>query len=143
MMLEKATEFYNLTDDQLQQYVDISHRPEASAIKHLIDEYTEGGDALGKNQYIVYECNLCDDGRKYYQLRDMERHCYNNGHNHRDANLKRIEDSAREDIADAKREMEKEIFLAAQAKNTATLRAAAESQRAAQAQAKKSLPYVK
>lgn len=58
-------------------------------------------------------------------------------------NLERIKDEAITEIAEANNQVEKEIFLARQAENAATTRAAAESRRAYEEKAKKDLPYAK
>ena len=53
----------------------------------LINEYLDE-----QKKFTFYQCNYCE--KEVYSLSDFERHCYNNGEDHRDITLKRIETNA-------------------------------------------------
>jgi hypothetical protein len=56
-----------------------------------------------KGKFTVYECDYCGDTS--YNLDEFERHCYNEGQDHRDANLERIKAEAIHDITKANAEL--------------------------------------
>ena len=141
MMLEKCTAFYDMTEADAQTYINVPHRPEESAVKHLILEYQEGPDALTVTpKPTVYMCSYCEN--KFYSLGEFERDAYLSRSDHRDINLKRIEEDYLEEMNNTNKWLEKEIFQAGRDANIAAERKAAENRHAAQQRAKKDLPFV-
>ena len=80
----------------------------------FINEYL---DDQGK--FTIYQCSYCE--KEVNSLGDLERHCYNNGHDHRDITLNRIEANATAAISKASAELNHEIEKAIQGKKTEEL----------------------
>lgn len=134
-MLRLASRFYDMNEDEAHLYFADKHRPEKSAIMDMVNEYLDD-----QNKFTIYQCNYCE--KEVYSLGDLERHCYNEGEDHRDATLTRIKDNAIAAMGKATATVQNAIDNAVQAKRNAEYRAHMEEQQAEQAKAKKNLPFV-
>ena len=142
--LDLAERFYELTEEQAKQYINIKHSPHESAVKHLLLEVETGEDVLGRGKLIHYECDYCTGfGGTFSSLSDFERHCWNEGQEHHDANLKRIKAEAFNDIAKANLELQQDIDNAIRGKKDAEYKAGLARQRAAESRLKTTLPFAK
>ena len=99
----------------------------------LINEYLDE-----QKKFTFYQCNYCE--KEVYSLSDFERHCYNNGEDHRDITLKRIETNGAGASSKVKAELQTEINKSIQGKRDAKYKAQLAKQRAAEAKAKQGLP---
>ena len=138
-MLDLATRFYDLTQEEARQYINTPRKPEELAVKHLLHEYLEEKEILGgKGKFTIYECQFCGD--KSYNLDEFQRHCYFQREDHKPATLRDIEDEARANIAKANAELQRDIDNIIRSKENAEYHAGLERRRAYQARLKSSLP---
>jgi hypothetical protein len=47
-MLKLATDFYDLEDEQIDTYANVAHKPDESAVKHLLQTYED------EHNYTIY-----------------------------------------------------------------------------------------
>ena len=107
-MLDLATRFYDLTQEEARQYINTPRKPEELAVKHLLHEYLEEKEILGgKGKFTIDECQFCGD--KSYNLDEFERHRYFQREDHKLVTLRDIEDEARANIAKANAELQRDI----------------------------------
>ena len=138
-MLDLATRFYDLTQEEARQYINTPRKPEELAVKHLLHEYLEEKEILGgKGKFTIYECQFCGD--KSYNLDEFQRHCYFQREDHKPATLRDIEDEARANIAKANAELQRDIDNIIRSKENAEYHAGLERRRAYQTRLKSSLP---
>jgi hypothetical protein len=140
-MTEKMTAFYELSYDKAQQYFNLPHSPEQSPVKHLVNEITEGGKAMGQSAYVYYQCDYCQDS-DYSSLADVERHIWTEREDHEAVNLKRIEAEAQSSIQKISLELRKDIEDALQAKRNAEFAKREQAERNKQEQLRKELLFV-
>lgn len=134
-MYSLAERFYKMTPQQLREYTNYRHRPEVSAVKHLLLE-----DSRGK--FVIYECKYCGD--KSHTPGEFETHCYlRNKEGHREANLDKIRNEVRQGIAKEDEELDKLVYTGIQANQKKELRARLDKERREQYQKVKDLPYAK
>lgn len=143
-MIKVASEFYELDISTIKQYTStIAHTPDESAVKHMVTQITKGGDVIGGPPvYVYYQCSYCED-RNYNSLADVESHIWSEGEDHRDINLRRIEDEARNDTAKANIELQQDIDNAINGKKDAELKQQLSKQHTEESRLKKTLPYAK
>lgn len=133
-ILDLATRFYEMTEDEIKQYIDYPHKPKNSAVMDLINEFED------EKGYLRYQCNYCEEEAD--SLREFERHCYDEGQDHRDVNLRRIQDRAIEASGKVSAELQKNINDAIISKKNTEHRKRLEEQKAQQDKAAKNLPFV-
>jgi hypothetical protein len=134
-VLDAAIRFYDMDDEQANLYFNDKHKPTESAVMDLINEYLDE-----QKKFTIYKCNYCE--KEVFSLSDLERHCWNNGHDHRDITLIRIESNAAAATGKVSAELTKDIDNAIRGKKDVEYKARLWKERAAEARAKKDLPFV-
>ena len=107
----------------------------------MINEIVIGGKVIGgPPAYVVFECDYCQD-KKYNSLANVERHCWNEGQDHRNANLSRIKAEALHDTANANTELQNDIDNVIKGKKDAQLKQQLAKQHREESRLKTTLPY--
>ena len=90
---------------------------------------------------MVYQCRYCEE--EFSSLGKFEQHCYSdNQADHRRVLLQSIEDEAKQGTAKVNAELQKDIDNAIKAKANKDYKTYIQKQRAEDAKAKNSLPFV-
>jgi hypothetical protein len=116
--IEAVNQFYDLSESQLQEYVNIEHTLEESAVKHclearelVVDVINAAGEQVEKRTGdIIYDCRPCSiiAPETFRTLKAAELHCYyETGHKEDILNL--IGQAEREVLAEITADLNKEI----------------------------------
>ncbi|HET7345591.1 MAG TPA: hypothetical protein VFJ05_06940 [Nitrososphaeraceae archaeon] len=134
-MLDLCNKFYEMSESEANLYFADDHKPEQSAVMDLIGEF--------KNEqgYIQFQCSYCEYIAN--SVGSLERHCYNEGEDHKNVTLRRIQDNAIAAMGKVSAQLTIEIDNAIRAKKNQEQKAEIEKRQADQAEAKKRLPLVK
>lgn len=141
-MLQLVNRFYDMSSEQLRQYVDIPHKNTESAVKHLLLLHEpKHQDEEGGSSYFTYEfeCRYCNDIS--YNLDEFERHCYLQQSDHRQETIDMVESEARADISKIHKEYLQDIELAIKSKQERELKERRSKEQAEQRRTKQSLPF--
>jgi hypothetical protein len=134
-MIKLADDFYLLGENKAKQYFAIKHNWNESAVKHLISEHTDK-----QNKFVYYQCNYCND--TFNTLADIESHLWNEGMDHHDPNMQRIDKECKYHVGRAKDEMNRLIDSAIKSKQKAEQLKKARVELLKENKIKSTLPYV-
>jgi hypothetical protein len=115
-------------------------KTEQSAVKALLSEKTVT-NAIGEHLFAGYECNACGMGEVFESLSEGERHCWNEGESHYNANIDKVEQESQHDINKINAELRKDIQEAIQAKYDTEYKKQLAKERAARDKLKSELPF--
>jgi hypothetical protein len=134
-MLELNQRFYDMTSVEATQYVEIAHKPDESAVKHLLLAHEDD-----RGNIVAFECDYCND--KSHTMDEFERHCYLQRETHEDYNRDKIENEARKNITTIHNEFLQDVEDTIKSKKNAEYKARLAKEQAERERIKSTLPYV-
>jgi hypothetical protein len=115
--MEAVNQFYNLSESQLQEYVNIKHEVDESAVQHcleaqdlVVDTINAAGEQVQKKTGdTIYVCKPCSviAPEVYRTLKSAELHCYHA--DHKQDILRIIDQAEHETLAEITPEFNKEV----------------------------------